>query len=251
MQKTPKSNLILLVSLLLIMGCGIKTPVVRNHSLNSENLVVEKIADHTYRHISYLKTNDFGKIACNGMVVTQGKDAIIFDTPTDITTSNILINWVETELGCKVKAVIATHFHDDCLAGLPAFHQRSIPSYAKIMTITLARKKGAPIPLHGFEQAMTLAVGNEKVVLTYFGEGHTKDNIIGYFPTDEVMFGGCLIKELGSGKGNLEDANTNDWPKTVKKLKAHYPAVKIIVPGHGAPGDTTLLNYTIQLFEKK
>lgn len=246
-----KFTILLLAPLLLIMGCSIKTPVAKNPGLNTENLVVEKIAANTYRHLSYLNTNDFGKVGCNGMIVTDGKEAIIFDTPTDSATSNILINWVETELGCKVKAIIATHFHDDCLAGLPAFHQHGIPSYANNMTIALAQKRGAPLPLHGFELTKELTVGKEQVFLAYFGEGHTKDNIVGYFPADEVMFGGCLIKELGAGKGNLEDANTNNWPQTVKKLKANYPATKIVVPGHGKPGDLALLDYTIQLFEKK
>ncbi|WP_432709076.1 subclass B1 metallo-beta-lactamase [Pedobacter sp.] len=244
-------KIIFLAPLLLLLSCAIKTTDASAQSLNSEKLVIEKIAGHTYRHISYLNTNDFGKVGCNGMIVTDGKEAVIFDTPTDNEASAVLINWIENELQCKIKAVVATHFHADCLAGLPAFHERGIPSYANSMTIALAKKIDAPTPLHGFGLTKELTVGSEKFFLTYFGEGHTKDNIIGYFPADEVMFGGCLIKELGAGKGNLEDANTNDWPQTVKKLKANYPATKIVIPGHGKPGDLALLDYTIQLFEKK
>ena len=240
-----------LVLLLFLTGCTVAQPTAKNASLNTEQLVIEKISDRTYRHISYLKTNDCGKVACNGMVVTDGKEAIIFDTPTDNEASAILINWVEAELHCKVKAVIATHFHADCLAGLPEFHKNGIPSYANNMTIKLAQMNNAPLPLHGFEQIKEFTVGKEKVLVEYFGEGHTKDNVIGYFPAEEVMFGGCLIKELGAGKGNLEDANVIDWPLTVRKLKAKYPAAKIIVPGHGKPGNISLLDYTVQLFETK
>jgi metallo-beta-lactamase class B len=241
----------LLVLFLFLTSCNITQPTVKNTSLNTKQLVIEKISDRTYRHISYLKTNDFGKVACNGMIVADGKEAIIFDTPTDNESSAILINWVETKLQCKVKAVVPTHFHADCLAGLPEFHKKGIPSYANHMTIELAKKNNVTLPLHGFEQVKEFTVGKEKVLLEYFGEGHTKDNVIGYFPGDKVMFGGCLIKELGATKGNLEDANTNDWPITVKRLKAKYPDAKIIVPGHGKPGDVSLLDYTIQLFETK
>ncbi|WP_196860274.1 subclass B1 metallo-beta-lactamase [Pedobacter sp. CAN_A7] len=241
----------LLVLLLFLSGCSLTQPMSTTQSLHTEQLIIEKLSDHTYRHISYLKTNDFGKVACNGMVVTDGKEAIIFDTPTDNETSAILINWVETNLQCKVKAVIATHFHDDCLAGLPEFHQRGIPSYANHMTIKLAKQHNATPPLHGFNLSTELVVGKEKVLIAYFGEGHTRDNVIGYFPSEKVMFGGCLIKELGAGKGNLEDANTTEWPKTVKKLKTNYPAAKIVIPGHGKPGNISLLDYTIQLFENK
>ena len=243
------SNLLLL--LLLFTSCSVKKPSTSTMGLQTEDLIIEKITDNTYRHISYLKTNDFGKVACNGLVVIDGKEAIIFDTPTENETSAMLITWVQDSLHCKVKAVIATHFHDDCLAGLPEFHKRGISSYAHEMTIALAKKNGRTLPQHGFAQSMELAVGKEKVILDYLGEGHTSDNMIGYFPAEKVMFGGCLIKELGASKGNLEDANTAAWPATVKKLKAKYPSTKIIIPGHGKPGDLALLDYTIQLFDNK
>jgi metallo-beta-lactamase class B len=65
-----------------------------------------------------------------------------------------------------------------------------------------------------------------------------------------VIFGGCLIKEVGAGKGNLADANTIDWSNTVRKIRDEYPDVKRIVPGHGQPGGIELLDYTIKLFDK-
>ena len=87
------------------------------------------------------------------------------------------------------------------------------------------------------------------MVAEFAGEGHTKDNIIGYFPSENVMFGGCLIKEIRAGKGNLEDANVNDWSATVEKIKQEYPKTKIVIPGHGKYGGTELLDYTIKLFQ--
>jgi len=67
----------------------------------------------------------------------------------------------------------------------------------------------------------------------YYGEGHTKDNVIVYFPDDKVVFGGCLIKAVDAGKGNLEDANVAAWPETVRKLKRNYPDTKIVIADHG------------------
>jgi metallo-beta-lactamase class B len=63
------------------------------------------------------------------------------------------------------------------------------------------------------------------------------------------MFGGCLIKELGAGKGYLGDANVVAWSSTVEKVKKAYPNVKVVVPGHGAYGNIKLLDYTINLFK--
>jgi hypothetical protein len=38
------------------------------------------------------------------------------------------------------------------------------------------------------------------------------------------------------------------WSTSIEKLKAAYPDTKIVVPGHGMYGDTSLLTYTINLF---
>lgn len=217
--------------------------------LTSDSLNIRKISGHVYQHISYLRTTSFGRVECNGLVFTDGREAVVFDTPTDSATSAVLINWLENELHCKVKAIVATHFHDDCLGGLAAFHARHIPSYSNQLTITLARAHNVQAPQHGFTGRMTLKVGTKEVIAAFYGEGHTKDNIIGYFPDEKVMFGGCLIKETGADKGYVGDANEKAWPATVAKVKAQYPDVRLIVPGHGENGGIELLDYTIRLFK--
>ena len=65
-----------------------------------------------------------------------------------------------------------------------------------------------------------------------------------------MLFGGCLIKELEAGKGYLGDANVAAWSGTVEAVKQAYPDVRVVVPGHGEPGDGKLLNYTIGLFKE-
>lgn len=217
----------------------------------SKGLIVNKIADHVYQHVSFLKTNDFGTVSCNGMIVVNNKEAVIFDSPANDMISKELINFLEVKMHCRIKAIVATHFHADCVGGLKAFHQHGIRSYGSFKTIELVSQRKFVIPQNGFKDSMSLDVGDEKVYVSYFGQGHTKDNVVGYFPTDKVLFGGCLIKELGAAKGNLEDANTSDWSGTVKKIKAKYNDVKLVVPGHGKIGGPELLDYTIDLFENK
>jgi metallo-beta-lactamase class B len=215
----------------------------------SEALQVRKLANNVYQHISYLKTDDFGKVSCNGMIVVDGGQALVFDTPAESSTAEELINWVKSTLNSQVKAVIATHFHADCLGGLDAFHSKNIPSYAQQLTLDLAAQKGFPIPMHAFKKSQRFTVGNTKVEVGYLGAGHTKDNTVAFVPSARIMFGGCLIKEQGAGKGNLEDADTTAWPLTVQKVKDRYPDAKLIIPGHGAFGDIKLLNYTMNLFQ--
>lgn len=186
------------------------------------------------------------------MIVVNGGEAIVFDTPADEKSSAELISFVTARLTCHIKAIIPTHFHEDCVAGLEIFNGHGIPSYTSNKTIKQLKNKigKLPNPIRGFNDSLALPVGNRAVYIQYFGEGHTKDNIIGYFPDDKAVFGGCLIKELGAGKGNLADANTKAWPVTVRKLKQRYPQVEIVIPGHGKPGSSALFDYTINLFRK-
>ncbi|WP_422361035.1 subclass B1 metallo-beta-lactamase [Reichenbachiella sp.] len=216
----------------------------------SETLIIKQISDHTYQHITYLQTNDYGKVGCNGMIVVDQNEAIVFDTPPDDEASVELINWLGSALGSRVVAVVPTHFHKDCLGGLAAFHQRGIPSIAHNKTIQLL-DSAALLPQQGFDNFTNLTFGSQEVVVDYLGAGHTSDNVVAYLPTEQVMFGGCLIKKLKAGKGNLEDADLDEWSTTVENIKEKYPDVKVVIPGHGPSGGQALLDYTIKMFLPK
>lgn len=215
----------------------------------TERLVITQIAENSFQHTSFLQTNDFGFVPCNGLVVRNGKETIVFDTPTNDASAAALINWIKETIHCKINAIVPTHFHEDCLGGLQAFHDQGIPSYANFKTIKFAQENKAVVPKNGFTDSLILKVGNTRIVAKFFGEGHTRDNIVGYFSSDNTLFGGCLIKELNANKGYLGDANVADWSKTVEKVKKEYPNVKVVVPGHGASGSKQLLDYTIKLFQ--
>ncbi|MBS1580631.1 MAG: subclass B1 metallo-beta-lactamase [Bacteroidetes bacterium] len=215
----------------------------------SPDLVITRIAKDAFIHTSFKRTEDFGNVPCNGLIVRDGNEVIVFDTPTTDRTAEELIGWLDSTLHCRIDAVIPTHFHDDCLGGLQAFHDRGVPSYAHSRTIELAKAQGLAVPENGFKDPLVLRVGADSIRATFFGEGHTRDNIVVYFPEDSVLFGGCLVKEMGAGKGYLGDANVAAWSATVERVKAEYPDAVIVVPGHGAPGTRELLDYTIKLFK--
>jgi metallo-beta-lactamase class B len=217
----------------------------------SETLQIDQISPHTFVHISFLNTEDFGKVACNGMIVIDAGEALIYDTPANDEASLELINWLETDQKTKVSGVVATHFHWDCLGGLDAFHSKGISSYASEQTISSSKNVGYPVPEIGFMNKMNLKVGSLEVINQFFGEGHTEDNFVAYVPSEKILFGGCMIKSLGAGKGNLEDANVPAWPITVNNVKLAFPDTKLVIPGHGKIGGTDLLDYTIELFQSK
>ena len=241
----------LIVCIILTCLCSSFKPVAFKPKkiYKSGQLIIIQISENAFQHISYKQTNDFGNVPCNGLVVRDHNEVIIFDTPTNDKSSEELITWITTKLHCQINAIIPTHFHDDCLGGLKAFDEHNIPSYGNFKTIELAKQHDGVTIKNGFKDSLILNVGNQTISATFFGEGHTKDNVVGYFPSEHIMFGGCLIKELNAGKGYLGDANISEWPATVEKVRKVYPDVKMVVPGHGKAGDKTLLDYTIALFK--
>ncbi len=241
-------NTILFVAILLLAPFNSKSQS-QTFIYESENIRVEQLTTNTFRHISFLSTEDFGKVSCNGMIVIDKNEALIFDTPANDRDSRELIGWVEETLKCKVVGIVVTHFHNDCLGGLAGFHERNIPSYASFKTIELAKSNGVQVPHHAIDKYSEIEIGSKKVINEFLGEGHTRDNIVSYFPDDQVLFGGCLIKSLGAGKGFLGDANIYAWSNTVRAVKSRYSDVKVVIPGHGQPGNSDLLDYTIELFK--
>ena len=217
----------------------------------SPDLEIIPLSNHTYIHRSLLATQSFGKVPCNGLIYHRNGEAFIADTPAHDTLSQLLINWLEDSQGLAVKGVIATHFHDDCLGGLTSFHEQNIPSYASELTRLLAEKDTLPLPQQTFEQVLSLTIGGQSVECNYLGPGHTEDNVVVWIPEDQVLFGGCLVKSVGAGKGNLADANVPAWPQTVTRVQKTYPTAIHVVPGHGKAGGKELLEFTIALFSEK
>ena len=239
------SCLVHMALLLLLMSCGTSRQIEK---LEGRNIEVTRLSPHTFLHTSYLQTETYGRVACNGLIVVNGGEALLLDTPVDDTASLELLGLLQEVMHVKVKGVVATHFHVDCLGGLGVFHAAGIPSWANTMTLALAKEQGSVVPLHGFDRDLPLQVAGVDVTCLYPGEGHTRDNVVCYIPADGVLFGGCLVKAMGSGKGNLEDANTEAWTATVQHVRDAFPGAEIVVPGHGKPGGMELLVYTMEKF---
>jgi len=241
-------RLLLLLSAL-VSGCSQRDV---SYTYTSDNLKIKSLSKNVFMHISYLTTNDFGKVDCNGMIYLKGDEAIVFDTPTNDQAAAELINWIQVEQSKKIKAILVTHFHEDCLGGLNQFHTNGTKSYASHKTIELAKLINVKVlPESVFEKEIEFKIGNESVFATFYGAGHTEDNIVGYIPEEETLFGGCLIKSMNASEGYLGDANIHEWPKTVESIKKDLPDLKVVIPGHGNHGGKELLDYTIELFQKR
>ena len=233
----------LFFSIGLFLGCSSKE---RTKTYESETLKILPISENTYRHVSYLKTETTGVVACNGVVYIHDNEAVLFDSPTNPQATEELIDWIRNTKKAQLKGVFFTHFHIDCIGGQAVLQNEEIPIYAHEKTFDRMDK---PEGLYVFRDPVRLMVGGKEVVGRHLGEAHTEDNIVCHVPSEDLLFGGCMVKSIGAKKGNLADANVSEWSRTVARVKAEYPKLKTVVPGHGKPGGTELLDYTITLFK--
>ncbi len=240
-----KLLLSILLSSIILTSCITRDS--ENEQPYKRPLEIVKLSDHSYLHVSYLELEDGRNFACNGYIYANQGEAFVFDTPVNDSLANQLMRFVEDELQLKIKGVVVSHRHRDAVGGLRAFTKAQIPSYGSIQTADYLKADSLVIS-HPFKNKQVLQIGDSTIENLYFGEAHTSDNIVSYIPEEQLLFGGCMIKAEEAGPGNLEDANLEQWPQTVALIKDSLPNIQTVVPGHGAFGQSQLLDYTISLF---
>ena len=191
-------------------------------------------------------------IPANGMLLETPDGSILFDTGWNDAQAEVLMAWSRTVLHRPVRRAVVTHFHEDRLGGIGALRRAGVDVRGSEMTRALAERAGtaAPDPIIGLEvEPQSSPAGYE---VRYPGPGHTRDNVVIWFPGQQAIFGGCLVKsDTATTVGNVRDADVAAWPRTVAAVRAAYPAVRLVVPGHGRLGGPEALTHTEQLIAAK
>ncbi|GHE98168.1 subclass B1 metallo-beta-lactamase [Thalassotalea profundi] len=227
-----------------------KIPQTNVTQLDVPQLKIVEISNDVYQHISYKHVKPWGMVAASGLVVIDGNDAYIIDTPWSLADTQQLIKWIKSK-GLKLKASVVTHFHEDASAGIPILNRSKIKTYALSLTNEL-------LALNNKEQSSDEIISDNYVLVPntieifYPGAGHSHDNIVVWLPKSKVLFGGCFVKSIESKNlGNTADASISSWPKSIEKVISQYPDINIVVPGHGKIGDINLLKHTALLARDK
>lgn len=217
----------------------------------SDNIKLIKLSDNVYQHISYLQIEGYGKIGANGLILVKNGKALMVDTPWNNSQTEELYSWLINSLHVTVKNVIPTHWHEDSMGGLEYLHSQSVNSYASQKTIDIAEEKNLPAPESGFINTISIHFEGIPVECYYMGGGHSTDNIVVWLPTEEILFGGDVVKDIKSKSlGSLTDADLEAWPTTLQRISEKFPKASIVVPGHGNIGGTELIQHTLQLLGK-
>lgn len=237
------------VFLLLALGSSAQL----NYKLTKITKDVEliQVSPSVYVHTSYFDDPVYGRFASNGLLVVDGKKAILFDTPVSELVTQDLISWIHYSMKLRVTRFVATHWHSDRMGGLAYLHKIGVVSYAHHLTIEITKQKNLPIPINEFTDSLVLHTHAADVCCYFFGAAHSSDNIVIWFPKDKILFGGCMVKSLDSQNlGNTIDADLKQWPQTIMTVRKRFANVQIVIPGHGSWGDSSLLAHTSKLLEK-
>ena len=69
-----------------------------------------------------------------------------------------------------------------------------------------------------------------------------------WLPEQKLLNGGCFVRAATAGTlGNTADAVVSEWAASAERLQRRYPDAQIVIPGHGVPGDVSLLEHTRKL----
>ena len=218
----------------------------------NRDIRLKSIAENVWVHISDIDMPKWGRVSANGMAVITDNQLVVIDTPWNDTQTQLLIQWFKDNYDIDNIKIIVSHYHDDNLGGLNWNHQNGIESYSISKTQEICEEKGLPIPKNTLSNTYIFDFHEICIEVHFLGEGHTVDSAIVYLPNEKILFGGCSVKALrNSGLGNTADANINEWPTMLQKMKSSFPEVQVVVPGHGLEGTISLIDHTLSLFEEK
>ena len=236
-------RLIIFVLMLVHSGFGL--------TKNKEGkLEISRIADNVYLHTSYGMVEGYGLYPSNGLVVIEGKQAYIIDTPWPEKDTKTLLEWIKKS-GFTPRASLSTHFHKDRTSGIALLNQNKIKTYASALTNQLLKSNNREKAKFDFDsESYPLLKG---VIEAYYpGAGHSQDNIVVWLPKAKILFGGCLVRSLASkGMGNTEDGSLKDWASSIEKVQEKFSSIERVVPGHGKIGGLELMSHTIQLVKRE
>lgn len=216
--------------------------------------------------------------ACNSLLVRCADETFVWlDTPLTHQATQCVHQWLVQTYDNPQVIQINTGFHNDNLAGNGYLIEQGIPCYGSEETVRLlmdcwpntvqqvlpyyetagVKYKEAvlqtmvpPDRLYCLSDGLMLEVGGESIEVYYPGPSHTRDNVVVYFHTRHLLYGGCMIKAATARTpGFTGDADMEAWAPSVQRVFERYPHARTVVPGHGHWGDLNLLHHTIAICE--
>jgi glyoxylase-like metal-dependent hydrolase (beta-lactamase superfamily II) len=188
----------------------------------------------------------------NGMYAVTSAGVVLFDSPWDTTQFQPLLDSITARHHQKVVICIATHSHDDRTNGLAYYRSKKIKTFTTRKTDSICRLRGNKRAEFLMDQDSVFSVGGDLFETYYGGPGHSSDNIVIWFPKQQILYGGCLIKSVeATGLGFMGDADVKQWGPTLKRIQQKFPNPSFIITGHQDWTDTSSIRHTFALIDEQ
>lgn len=202
----------------------------------------------------------------NVTVVGGERGLVVVDTQATVVAGREVLADLRRLGAGDVHAVVNTHWHFDHTFGNAAFREadpqvpvhaheeaaRNLADWGPKVIERVAREGGPRsaefaetelvIPDQTFSTWTVIDLGDRAVELIHPGRGHTGGDIVGRVPDAGVLLAGDLVEESGP-PGLGDDSFPLEWGETLDTVLALATPSTVIVPGHGAPVDTTFVEH--------
>ncbi len=133
--------------------------------------------------------------------------------------------------------------HDDAIHEI---EERGAQILANMLQRNLERGDGTRVvvPTRGFKDSLTIDIGDQTVLLKWFGEAHSPGDISVWLPDDSLLIAGDIAFHERL-LGVFPDTNVLEWIESFDRMRALAPA--LIIPGHGRP--TTMSEVTTYTYD--
>lgn len=216
---------------------------------NEKDLKIEKVSNDLYAYTTY-GTFEGVKYAANALYMITSKGIVVFDTPWDQGVNQKFKNELTNRHSLPIIANIATHSHADRAGGLAFFKKIGAETYTSEATDSILEKTNKPRAEYTFRNDTIFHIGDKAFEVFYPGKGHTSDNLIVWFPEEQVLLGGCIIKDgKAKGLGNMEEAYPDEWGQSLQQILEKFPKPKLIIAGHDDWHPQNGIQHTLNLLK--
>jgi metallo-beta-lactamase class B len=158
------------------------------------------------------------------------------------------VNEIRKRTPKPIREVIVPDYHADRAGGSLYFRSIGARLISRRQTVELLKERwdrdirdlqrayegypAIPLTLPDTVHEGDYALQGGRVRAIYTGPAHTPDGVFVYFPEERVLYGNCILKEQ---LGNLDSADVEEYPKTLRKLQAMKLDYTTIIAGHFTP----------------
>ena len=210
--------------------------------MTAKVITFEQLSEHAWAYTAEGDPN-------SGVIIGDDGVMVVDATATPVMAEDLIAR-IRGVTDKPIRYVLLSHYHAVRVLGASAFKAEQIIASKPTRELIVERGKedwqseyerfprlfqnadsvpGLTWPTMVFEKNMTIHMGKLEVQLMQIGPGHTRGDTIAWLPGERTLFSGDLVEyNAGIYTG---DAQLEEWPDTLEKLRALKPAA--LVPGRG------------------